>query len=166
MEINGHWKEIQKIFKKSIGYYYIATVNPDGTPHVTPIGSVYLRDDRTGFWFDYYSSNMVRNLKYNNRVCVMAADTSKLMLLWTLFRGKYAKPPAVRLMGTAGERREATEKEMAAFHDNFRVKPVRLLKLKGYDIAWKPMRHVRDIYFDSFEPVIAGETTAGHWGLL
>jgi hypothetical protein len=62
-------------------------------------------------------------------------------------------------MGSAGKKREATKEEIAMWQDH--VKPAR--GTKGHDILWKDMRMVRDIYFDSFEPVSCGEMTQDLW---
>jgi predicted pyridoxine 5'-phosphate oxidase superfamily flavin-nucleotide-binding protein len=48
MEIGKHWETIRTIFEeayKSCSHFAIATVNEDGSPHVTPIGALILRDN-------------------------------------------------------------------------------------------------------------------------
>ena len=67
--------------------------------------------------------------------------------------------PAVRLMGSMGKKREATEEEVAMWQNHVKIAQ----GTKGYDLLWKNMRTVRDIYFDSFEPVSCGEMTQGLW---
>ncbi len=89
----------------------------------------------------------------------MAVKTSKWLLLKMLFLGKFTEPFAVRLMGTAGERRTATEEEVSLFLK--RVAPYRLFK--GHDLLWGNLRHVRDITFDSIEPVHVGRLAGGSW---
>ena len=53
MEIKDyHWKMIRELFNKSFYttlHFSLATVTPDNLPHVTPIGSIVLRDNKTGF---------------------------------------------------------------------------------------------------------------------
>jgi hypothetical protein len=163
MEINGHWKEIRRVFGKAMGNYAIATVNEDGSPHVSPIGSVILRDNMTGFFFEEYPRNLPRNLESNNRVCILAVNFSKLFWVRSFLLGRYPTPVAVRIMGRTSERREATEQEIAQFRSIPWVWLFRTLRLKGYERGWKPLRHVRDIHFDSFEPVHAGVMTGHHW---
>ena len=163
MEIQDHhWKEIHRLFKsavKSTLYYSFATTNPDGSPHITPIGSIVLRDDKTGFYFEGFSRNIPSNTKQNQRVCVMAVNAGKWFWLKSLFRGRFDSPPGVRLMGKAGEKRKGTDQELAQWQK--RVKPLK--KFKGYDLLWKNMTDVRDIYFDGFEPIEAGVMTKGSW---
>jgi len=65
----------------------------------------------------------------------------------------------VRLIGSVGKRREATEEEVAIWENHVEF----ARGMKGYELLWGNMRFVRDIYFDSFEPVNMGEMTQDHW---
>ena len=162
MELDRHWKTIQAIFRdsqKSSKHFAVATVNQDGTPHVTPIGALFLRDDNTGFYFDEFPVNMSKNIKRNQRVCILAVNSGILFWLKSLFTGKFSSPPSVRLMGSVGEKREGTDEEIAMWQDHVKAAQ----RTKGYGLLWKNMRMVRDIHFDSFEPVQAGEMTRELW---
>lgn len=162
MEIGKHWKTIQLVFQESRDsamHYAVATVNEDGTPHVTPITSLFLRDDKTGFYLDEFPVHMSRNLERNPRVCILAVNSNLTFLQKSFLGGTYETPPAVRLMGSVGEKREGTEEEIAQWQNH-----VKLARgTKGYDLMWKHMRMVRDIHFDSFEPVLMGEMTQNLW---
>lgn len=152
------WTRIREIFRaafKSSFHYSIATINDDGSPHVTPIGSLILRDDRTGFYFEEYPSGLSRNLKRDKRVCVMAVNTAKWPMIKSFFLGRFISPPGVRLMGTAGERREATPQEQAQFRA--RVRKYRMFK--AHDLLWGGLKHVRDIRFHACEPIRIGALT-------
>jgi hypothetical protein len=160
MEIGNHWDEIRKIFEeayKSCFHYAVATVNPDGTPHVTPIGGLALRDDRTGYYFEEFPSRLPLNLKQNPRVCVMAINADKLFWGKALMDGRFPSPPGVRLLGSVGEAREGTREEI----DFWQKKIGFTSKMKGYKIMWEGMRHVRDIQFDGYEPIYLGAMMAG-----
>jgi len=162
MEMGKHWKTIQMVFQESRGsstHYAIATVNADGSPHVTPIGAMFLREDTTGFYFDEFPVNMSNNLDRNPRVCVLAVNSNPQFWQKSLVAGRFESPPAVRLMGSAGKKREGTEEEIALWQDHVKLAS----GTKGHDILWKDMRMVRDISFDSFEPVLCGEMTQGLW---
>ncbi len=159
MEItDAQWERIRKLFNNAFNssfHYAIATVNPDGSPHVTPIGSLILRDNKTGFYFEEYVKNLSQNFKHDKRVCVMAVNSGKWFGWKSFFLGRFVSPPAVRLIGTVGERREATQEELKLFQ-----KRVGMYKMfKAYDLLWKKLKYVRDIHFDSFEPVHAGVMT-------
>ena len=162
MEIGKQWGTIQELFQQSFQsslHYAIATVNEDGSPHVTPVGALILRNDCTGFFFDEFLSTMTKNLELNNKVCVLAVNSDVTFWGKSLFEGKFDTPPSVRLIGTVGEKREATAEELASWH-----KRVEFTKgMKGFDILWKNMHIVRDIYFDSFEPVVTAEMTHDLW---
>ena len=162
MVIGNHWDTIRHVFEeaqKSCFHYAVATVRPDGTPDVAPIGSLIFRDNLMGYYLEEFSAHMAANLKQNPRVCVLAVNADKLYWGKSLMDGKFATPPAVRLYGTAGELRAATKEEVEAWHK----KVAMASKLKGYKIMWENMSKARDIKFDSFEPVVIGEMTAGLW---
>ena len=79
MKIGKHWKQIRVVFQETLAsslHYAVATVNEDGSPHVTPIGALFLRGDRTGFYFDVFTSKMSANLARNPRACVLAVNSS------------------------------------------------------------------------------------------
>ncbi len=160
MELEKDWNEIRKVFEeglKTSHHYAVATVNPDGSPHVTPIGSLMLDDDCKGVYCEEFPKNMPRNLAHDQRVCVMALNNGLLFWLKSLFTGRFKKPVGVRLMGVAGKRREATPEESARWMK--RVRPFR--GLKGHDLLWKNLKHVREIHFDSCEPIRMGKMTRG-----
>lgn len=162
MEITDElWEQICRLFSETFEssfHYTFATVGEDGMPRATPIGSLILGPDRKGFYFEEYSSGLPKNLKNNKRVCVLAVNTSKRLWFKMLLLGEFTETFAVRLMGTAGEKRRATDEEIAQFRD--RVSSYQVLK--GHDMLWGKLRHVRDITFDSFEPVRVGPSR--DWG--
>jgi hypothetical protein len=154
------WKIIKRVFKKAqftSFHYSIATVNRRGEPHVSPIGLVILKDDMTGVYFEEHLSNTPKHYDTKNRVCIMAVNTGKLFWLKSLLKGAMREPMAVRILGTAGERRPATKEELSAI--NRLTRPYKWTK--GYDLIWKKITSVREIKFDSYEPVKVGAMTAG-----
>lgn len=89
-------------------------------PGRTPVGTVLLRDDHTGFYFDQYTSALARNVDADPRVCLMAVDTGRLFWLRSLLAGRFIAPPGVRLYGTVGALRPATQPELAHVRRNVR----------------------------------------------
>jgi uncharacterized protein len=159
---NGQWGIIKRLFSRTFltsFHYAVATVNPDGAPHVAPIGSLILRDNGNGFFFEEYLGATARNFQNDKRVCVLAVHTSRWLLLKSLLLGRFTSPPAVRLTGMVGEKREATPEEMKLFHRRVG----RYHFLKGYDLLWSQLRYVRDVTFDAALPVHAGVMTRGLW---
>jgi uncharacterized protein len=162
MDIAKHWKTIRTLFEesyKSSLHYALATVNEDGSPRVTPIAALFLRENQTGFYFEQYSVHMARNLDRNPRVSILAVNSDKNFWINCLVAGNCEAPPSVRLMGTVGQRREGTEAEIRMWQE----KVAFAQGTKGHGLIWKDLRVVRDIYFDSFEPVLLGEMTKGLW---
>jgi len=162
MEIGKQWKTIQMVFQQSLSsslHYALASVNEDGSPHLTPIGALFLRENKTGFYFDVFSVKMSNNLDKDQRVCVLAVNSHTSYWRKSFITGRCEAPPSVRLLGTVGKKREATEEEVAMWekHTEF------ARGMKGYELLWGNMRFVRDIYFDSFEPVNMGEMTQDLW---
>jgi len=158
MSIDEHWAEIKKLFRqsfKSSFHYAIATVNEDGEPHVTPIGSLVLGKPGRGLYFEEFPRQLPRNFERNNQVCVLAVNSSRWFWVKSLIAGKFASPPAVRLFGTVGGVREATKKEIKLWQT--RVKPVSFTK--GHAIMWANMKTVREIEFSRVESVRLGEMT-------
>lgn len=162
MELADNWELIRKVFDegfKSCFSFAIASVGRDNTPHITPIGSLILRDNLTGYYCEEFPSRLPENLNLNQRVCVMAVNADKAYWGRALLEGRFSSPPGVRLYGTAGIPREGTPEEIEMWH-----KKVDFTRaLKGYKILWENMRMVRDIEFDSFEPVLLSQMTDGLW---
>lgn len=116
MITSTQWKQIQKIFEKAFRsslHYSIATINEDGTPHVTPIGSLILLDGNKGVYFEYFTRKMPSNFKVNQNVCVLAVNSGKWFWLKSLLRGRFGEPPAVRIKGTVGIKRKVSDEEKA-----------------------------------------------------
>ena len=153
---------IQEIFeesRKSSMHFAVATVSKDGTPHVAPIGALFLREDNTGFCFDEFTVNMSKNVDENQKVAILAVNSSPTFWQKSLVDGKFATAPGVRLIGSMGNKRKAISEEIALWQNHVKMAQ----GTKGHDILWKNMQTVRDIYFDSFEPVSCGEMTQGLW---
>jgi nitroimidazol reductase NimA-like FMN-containing flavoprotein (pyridoxamine 5'-phosphate oxidase superfamily) len=162
MELRDNWRQIKIAFERSIKssrHSAIATVSADGSPHVTPIGFVFLRDDFSAYYFEEYAKKLPLNLAHNPRVCLLLVDSGSTFWLRSLFRGRFDSAPGIRLHGVAGEVRIASEQEKAAYRA--RVKSVR--KLRGYDLIWRDLNHVRDIKLQSFDPVVYPKMTDHLW---
>ena len=162
MDIQENWGEIKKAFiqaTKTSLLTAMATVNPDGSPHVTAIGSLVLREPCRGFYFEEFPSKTKRNLNRDPRVSVMAVNTGRLFWLKALLWGRFASLPGLRISGMAGERRSATEEEKSMW-----LKRVRTARgSRGYNILWRDMKTVRDIHFESVEPIHLGTMTRELW---
>ena len=160
MDIHENWADVKAIFKasyKTSFHYAVATVNENGEPHVTPIGSLMLGEPGFGFYFEKFTRQLPRNLDNNKQVCILAVNSSQWFWLKSLFGGRFASFPAIRLYGTAGEARPADEREIALWRNQ--VKQVKFTK--GHALMWGEMTRVREIAFTRIEPVHIGEMTHG-----
>ena len=54
------------------------------------------------FYFQIFTSQISWELEYNNRVCVLAVNSSKWFLLRSILSRKLKTPSGVRLSGTIG----------------------------------------------------------------
>ena len=105
-----------------------------------------------GFYFDELSRRTTQNLDRNQKVCVLIVKSKMLFWFKTVVFGRFDHPPGIRLMGTVGKKREATEQELNAFK-----KPLSAFRFfKGYNPIWGFMKYGREINFHSFELVKCG----------
>ena len=154
------WDIIRRVVdkaNKSCSHVSVATVNTDGSPHVTPIGTLALHDGPTGYFFDELCTDSRKNLDRDPGVCILAVHAGMPFWIKSLVMGKFSTTPAIRLVGTVKPLREAAPEEIAAWYRH--VAKARLTK--GYESMWSRMHLVRDVHFDSFEAVNCGKMTSG-----
>ena len=162
MSLKSNWPQIKRTLEQSqtsAVHCSIATVCPDGTPHITPVGTVFLRDDQTGFFFDHYAVSLGENIDSNPSVCVSAVNVGRWFWLKSLLTGRFASEPGVRLYGKAGPARPATSEELQMIHK--RVASTQWLK--GARMLWSDFQVVRDIEFTDFKPVAYPMMMDGMW---
>ncbi|MCG8349613.1 MAG: pyridoxamine 5'-phosphate oxidase family protein [Chloroflexales bacterium] len=160
--LEQYWPAIRRVFsaaRRSTMHYAIASVNADGTPHISPIGSVFLTEPGRGFYFELFTRGLPQNVQRNQRICVMAVNAGRFFWLRSLFSGRFAEPPAIRLLGYAGERRKANAAEQALWQRQ--VAPLKFLK--GYDLLWRRVEYVRELFFDGYALVRLGAMTKELW---
>ncbi|SEC84469.1 Pyridoxamine 5'-phosphate oxidase [Tenacibaculum sp. MAR_2009_124] len=152
LNIQEQWSQIKEQIKKNRRknmFVSIASVNADNEPTVTPIGSLFLNNDFTGFYFEKFASKLGKNSLNNKKICVLSVNNGKWFWLKSLFKGRFNSFPGIKLYGELGEKREATEKEKRAMQ-----KRVSAAKgLKGYDYLWKDMSQIREIVFTKAEAI-------------
>lgn len=158
MDIIDNWQKIREHFNKSFRsnlHVSIASVDTDGNPTATPIGSLFLNNDQTGFYFEKYPQNLPIHAEYNNRICVLAVNSNKLFWLNSLFQGRFTGYPGIKLYGDLGLRREATAEELARL--DRRMKATK--GLKGNTYLWRDMLYIREVSFSSVEKINLGKMT-------
>lgn len=147
------WKEIVRYFGDYKETSMIGSVNNAGQPNVTPIGSLLLRDDYSGYYFDLFTRELSTNLDQNNHVCVLLVNTEKLFWFRSLYANNYKKPPGIKLIGSAGSRRKASAEEIESFRN--KTKPLKMLK--GYHTIFGNLSYVRDIQFTDYFMINTGK---------
>ncbi|MEP1032526.1 pyridoxamine 5'-phosphate oxidase family protein [Ekhidna sp.] len=158
MELKQDWKKIRKCFKRygaSSFHFAMATVKPDGSPWVTPIGSLLLNKDCTATYFEIFTRGMPGNLETNNRIVVMGVNSNFWFWLKSVITGRFSQPPALRMVGTAHEARKATDEEKHRLRKY--LAPFR--RTSGYKKMWSRLEYVRDITFEEVVEVNLGAMT-------
>ncbi len=151
------WPEVTALFNK-VQYASVATVDADGYPRITPIGSILFSGEGRGYYFEKFPKSMRSNLDRDPRMTIMAVAPSSVFWLGALWRGKFKSQPAIRLICEAGVRRKATSEEVEAWLA--KVRPFR--HLKGHSLLWKDMRMLREFKVIRVEPVELGKMNTSH----
>lgn len=157
-DLAAQWPAIRKVWRSApVGFF--ATVDEDGGPRVTPIGSVYLeRDAPRGYFLPKFTRRMRSNLRDGGRFQLLFVQTGPWPWLKGLVRGAFETPIAVRLKGRAvGRPRKSTDEEIARFRRL--VRPVSWTK--GHDLLWKDMGLTQELHFDAADPIQFGAMRNG-----
>lgn len=158
MDIKSNWTLIRRHFSKSFKTSLcvsIASVDKDNKPTITPIGTVFLNKDQTGFYFEKFPKKIPENAKTNKNICVLAINSSKWFWIKALFKLKFSSFPAIRLYGELGAKRKATEIEVSRLNRRMRTTK----GLKGNTYLWGKMEFVREIKFTKAESINIGKMT-------
>ena len=158
MDIKTDWRKIRKHFNKSFSsnfYVSVASVDSENNPTVTPIGSLFLNDNQTGFYFEKFPSKLPEHAKNNPRVCLLGVNSGRIFWIKALFREKFTDFPAIKLYGELGKKRKATESETKRLKRRMKATN----GLKGNTYLWGKMEFVRDINFTKAEKINIGKMT-------
>jgi len=162
MNVESNWSLIRQLaaraFRSTL-HFSLATVTPEGLPHVTPVGSLLLRAPGHAVYFEEFTQRMPANFASNQHVCVLAVNSGLAFWLVSLIRGGFRTPPAIRLHGTVGAARLATEDEMRQWHRRVG----RFRRTRGYRMLWANMRTVRDVHFTHADAIQVGAMTRSCW---
>ena len=152
MDILKNWKAISihfsKSFKSSL-HVSIASVDAENNPTVTPIGTLFLNDNPTGFYFEKFPSKLPEHAKRNNNICILGVNSNRWLWVKSLYKVKFKEYPALKLYGTLGQRRKATEKEI--YRLKRRMSSTK--RLKGHRYLWGSMAFIREVHFTKAEKI-------------
>lgn len=158
MDLILDWQNIRIHFNKSFKSNFhvsIASVNTNNCPTVTPIGSLFLNDNQTGFYFEKFTTKLPINVNTNKNICVLGVNSNRLFWIKSLFKEKFPSSPAIKLYGELGIKRKATTKEISRL--NRRMKATK--NLKGNTYLWGNMEYVRELNFTRVETINLGKMT-------
>jgi hypothetical protein len=157
-ELSAYWPQIRRLWKRA-PFGAFATLDADGAPQITPIGSIYLHPtEPRGFYHPIFTSRLPKALAHDQRFELLFVDPSAGSWLKGLISGGFDHFIAARLKGRASApRRHATPEEAAHFRR--RIRPVSWTR--GYDLLWKDLRFVQELTFDSLVPVRFGAMRNG-----
>jgi hypothetical protein len=158
MDIINNWEEIRVHFKKSFQSNFhvsIASITSENMPTVTPIGSLFLNDDQSGFYFERFPTKLPMYSKINKKICALAVNSNRWFWINSLFKGKFNAYPGIKLYGELGLIREASKSEIKRL--NRRMKMTK--RLKGHKYLWGSMTMVRELSFTKAEKINLGEMT-------
>ncbi len=152
MDLSSNWDKIRLHFNKSFRSNFhvsIASVTSDNIPTVTPIGSLFLNNDQTGFYFEKYPTKLPMYSKINKKICILAVNSNRWFWINSLFKGRFSSYPGIKLYGKLGERRKAKEIDIKRL--NRRMKMTK--GMKGHKYLWGSMTMVREIEFTKAEQI-------------
>ena len=152
------WNTIRQHFNKSFKsnfYVSIASVDANNNPTITPIGSMFLNHNQTGFYFEKFPSKLPVHANTNNNICVLGVNSNRLFWIKSLFKEKFSTPPAIKLYGELGMKRKATQKEIERLNRRMRTTK----GLKGNTYLWRNMNYIREITFSKAEKINLGKMT-------
>ena len=158
MNLITDWEKIRAHFNKSFKsnfYVSIASVDAKNNPTVTPIGTLFLNDDQTGFYFEKFPLNLPIHAKINPNICVLGVNSNRLFWIRSLFNGNFPSSPAIKLYGVLREKRKATSHEISRL--NRRMRSTK--RLKGNVYLWQNMEFIREIQFTEAEQINLGKMT-------
>ncbi len=155
MNLKQHWPTIREIARRA-GSPTFASINADGSPHLTPIGSLILRDDCTGFYIEAFTVRLSQNVARDQRVCVYFGNMGFVAQMRAFFLGRVDRLGGVRLSGTVGPRRDLTADERERFLGSVH----HLRWSRGYRLLWGNLNTARDIVFTDARPITLGPLTA------
>lgn len=158
MDLIIQWNNIRKHFNKSFSSNFhvsVASVDLENNPTVTPIGSMFLNDNQTGFYFEKFPSKLPKHAKSNPNICILAVNSGRFFWIKSLFKGVFSNYPGIKLYGVLGEKRRATQKEINRLNRRMKITN----GLKGNTYLWKKMEYVREINFTRAEKINIGKMT-------
>lgn len=145
------WKDVKRTVQGA-KYCALATIAPDGTPQMTPIGCIHLTEEGRGFFIEEHPSLFPERLGDDGSLAIVAVGGAGSAAPG---REKDAatRPHALRLVVKASRRRLATASEAGLWRRL--TGPFRWLR--GHTkLLRRELSYVRDFTVDAVSPVHLG----------
>ena len=163
LDLNKDWQIIRAVFKRAQNTglcHNFSTINEDGTPNITPIGSLVLNaSNPAGYYFDVFNRGLSDNVDRNPNVAILAVDSRKLFWLRSVMARKFSTPPAIRLVGKVSSRRIAEQKEIEHSLDEIKT----LKRLGASKTLGKRLKNLREVTFTRVDVLNIGQMTNHGW---
>jgi len=144
------WNKVRDFVHKRTLFCSAAVVEEQGI-RMFPIGSLRVGRDGSATYFELFA----RPVEEGAPITFMAVDVGLWFWLSSLLKGRFDRPPAVRLMGRVGRKRPCSEEEARGWHRRVGL----LLKTPGGKALWSKPGPIREIVFERAEPVKVGKVT-------
>lgn len=145
-----NWEHIRKIVaqaQNSSMHCAIATVDQKGMPSITPIGTLFLKEQLgQAFFFNTYSQQIEKNSLNNPKICIQAVNSSRLYWIKSMLQGHFKHIPGVRMYAEISTLRKATQEELDLVEHRIRS----LKWTKGGQMIWSNFQYVHDINIQQF----------------
>ena len=159
LDIKTHWPDIRQHFKRSFSTNFhvaIASIDSQGLPVNTPIGSLFLYRDCRGIYYEKYPSTLPGNVAAHPEICVLAVNSGVWFWLRSLLQNRFYAYPGIRLHGILGISRKPSELEKKRLKRRMRATRF----LPGNKSLWGDMDSVREIQFTRAESVQLGSMSS------
>lgn len=141
------WSKVRYFVHKRALFCTVAVLD-EGRIRLFPIGSVRIHEDGCCTYFELFA----KPVQSGAEIAMLAVDVSPWFWLTSLLRGRFSHPPALRLEGVVGQRRECTEQERQGWFRRVGW----LLKTKGGRLLWQHPSRIREVRLQSARPVRVG----------
>lgn len=148
--MNADWNRIRAFVHRRTFFCTAAVVQQEQI-RLFPIGSLRIRPDGTATYFEVFA----RPVPEGASISFLAVEWNPLSWLRAFLKGRVSHPPAIRIVGRAGVRREATQEERDAFYRRVGW----LGKTRGGKRLWSRVGRIREVDLRQVWPVRLGEMT-------
>ena len=142
------WPKVREFVHRRTLFVAAAILTDEGL-RLFPIGSLRIQKDGSAHYFEMFAAPVPEGAA----ITFLAVNSNPIFWLRSLLMGKFPYPPALRLHGTLGVRRESTEAEKQGWFRRVGW----LLKTPGGKLLWSQPRNLRSLTLLRAEPVRVGQ---------